>query len=115
MRITEHSLGRVVVLDVEGCMTAENLERPLVAAVRRLVDAGNVNILVNLEHVRRIDSAGLAELVDGYNAATGRGGQFTLEYVTPGVRAILHETQLDAVFAICSEEAQALATFSHAA
>ena len=46
MTVAERTIGDVTILDVEGRMTAENVERPLVAAVRRLLQAGRTNLLV---------------------------------------------------------------------
>ena len=60
----------------------------------------NTILLVDLEKVESIDSAGLMILVSGLKFAQKLGHRLVLGKVSPAVRIILEVTQLDQVFEI---------------
>lgn len=55
-------------------------------------------IKVDLSRVEKIDTAGLASLVEAYRTATRNGGRFRLTGVGQAVRKVLHLAGLDALF-----------------
>ena len=85
----------------EGC-------RLLRETVRALLDAGQIRILLNLERLEFLDSAGLGELVRTHVAVRGRGGQLTLIHPGPNVWQLLRVTKVDQVFDIAHDELSAL-------
>lgn len=58
------------------------------------------SILVDLEQVESLDSAGLMALVHGLRLAQALGRRFGLCSVSPSIRIIFELTQLDQVFEI---------------
>jgi len=76
--------------------------------VRALLDGGQRRILLNLEQVNYLDSAGLGELVRTHVAARGRGGHLTLVNPSPNVRHLLRLTKVDQVFDIAPDELTAI-------
>ena len=60
MTIEERASGSVMVLDVDGRLTIEALsDMPLTANVRRLLQEGRKQILLNLGNVPNVDTTGI--------------------------------------------------------
>jgi len=76
--------------------------------IRAFLDAGQLRILLNLERLEFLDSAGLGELVRTHVAIRARGGQLTLINPSPNVRQLLRVTKVDQVFDIAHDELSAL-------
>jgi len=76
--------------------------------VRAFLDGGQSRILLNLEQVTFLDSAGLGELVRTHVAVRSRGGRLTLVKPSPNVRHLLHLTKVDQVFDIAPDELTAI-------
>ena len=85
----------------EGCLLLRE-------TVRSFLDGGQRRILLNLELVDFLDSAGLGELVRTHVAVRGRGGQLTLINPASNVRQLLRITKVDQVFDIAPNELSAL-------
>jgi anti-sigma B factor antagonist len=101
-------LGDVVVVHCEGRIVfrdeATALSRVAVEALQTAKE-----VILDLEGVDRIDSAGLGELVFVYVSAEGFGRTVKLAGPNPRVRALLDLTNLSSVFEICPSLAAALA------
>jgi anti-sigma B factor antagonist len=76
--------------------------------IRAFLDAGQLRILLNLERLEFLDSAGLGELVRTHVAVRSRGGQLALVNPSPNVRHLLNVTKVDRVFEIAPDELTAL-------
>jgi len=85
----------------EGCLLLRE-------TVRAFLNGRQKRILLNLEQVDFVDSAGLGELVRAHTAVHSRGGKLTLVSPAPGVLRILRVTQVDKVFDIAPDEFTAL-------
>ncbi|MBW4506618.1 MAG: STAS domain-containing protein [Scytonematopsis contorta HA4267-MV1] len=62
-------------------------------------------LLVDLEHVESLDSAGLMSLVSALKLAQNIGGRLGICSVSPALRIIFELTQLDMVFEIFENKA----------
>lgn len=82
--------------------------------IRALLDSNQLRILLNLERLDFLDSAGLGELVRTHVAVRSRGGQLTLVNPSPNVRQLLQVTKVDRVFDIAPDELTALNRFPKA-
>ena len=108
----EFTLGRGVVskpLDLHG-HRLEDLGQSLQA----LLDRGSSRIVLDLEKVRFMDSAGLGELVAWKKRALQRGGDLRLLRPRERVREVFELTALTRVFDIFEAEADAVASFRRA-
>ncbi len=76
---------------------AGNFQQEMTQAV--LQDNGS-SVLVNLEQVESLDSAGLMALVSSLKLAQSLGSRFSLCGVSPAIRIIFELTQLDRIFEI---------------
>jgi anti-sigma B factor antagonist len=99
MTIGERSTGDAVVLMLDGDITmGEPGASHLAARVRRLIQVGHARIILDVGHVRYVDSAGLGELVQCCAAARTRGGSIALLNTTQRFIDLLTATQLLAAF-----------------
>jgi anti-sigma B factor antagonist len=112
---TVRHAGNVAIVDFSGRITLGDGCGLVRSTIKDLVAAGTRNILINLQHVGYIDSAGLGELVGSYATVNNLGGQIKLLNVEGKVRDLLQVTKLYTVFVTFSNEAEALRSFAAAA
>ena len=108
-RSGEFTLGRGALtrpLDLHG----HRLE-DLGETLRGLLERSNARIVLDLDQVRFVDSAGLGELVAWKKRATQLGGDVRLLRPRPRVRNVIELTALTSVFSIFDTEAEAVASF----
>ena len=101
-----------MVLSVVGDMTLNGNEATMIAdKVRSEMVQGQTKFILDLGHVRYIDSAGLGELIHAFAAVKNRGGALKLINLTRRVNDLLVLTRLLTVFDSYDNEAEALASF----
>jgi anti-sigma B factor antagonist len=107
-RITERQVGDVIILRVAGnIITGESADR-VRRVIRRLLTEGHRKILLDMAHVRWIDSMGIGELVSALVSVTRAGGQIKLLKVRKNINDLLSITGLQTIFAIYGNESEAL-------
>src|SRR5277367_3446119 len=108
--IRESSREGVDILSLKGRLTVGEAStvREKVSAVAA---AGNVNVLLNLEHVEYIDSTGLGALVICFTSLKKAGG--ALKLVNPNKRNVelLLLTKLHTIFEVFADEQDAINSF----
>ena len=77
-------------------------------SIQSLLHFGCLHILLDLERVEYLDSAGLGELVRSDMTVRGHGGTLKLVRPSAGVLRLLQITKLDQVFEIVADQAAAL-------
>jgi len=112
--ITERRVGDVTILELDGRLILEEGEIPLRDAVDRLVAEGRVRIVLDLQRVTRLDSAGIGMLVCKYLTAFRKGGRVTLLHTTPRTDQLLHLTKLLSVLEVFDSEDEAIRSFGPA-
>lgn len=99
MTIRERSTGDSVILTLDGDITmGEPGACHLASKVRRLIQAGHARVILDVGHVRYVDSAGLGELVQCCAAARARGASIAVLNATRRFTDLLAVTQLLAAF-----------------
>ncbi len=111
MKATVRKLGRVAVVDISGKITIGEGDVLLRQKVQELLDAGETRILLNLEKVKYMDSAGIGELVACYKRATEKEGTVKLLNPSGKVYDLLQLTKLEEVFDTFRDEGEALGSF----
>jgi anti-sigma B factor antagonist len=111
LNIRERQAGDITVLDMDGRITIGEGSISLRSAVRRLLEEGKKNILLNLAGVGYIDSSGIGELVSSYTAIKNSQGQLKLLSLTEKLRDLLTITKLLTVFDAYETETEALESF----
>ena len=114
MQIEERSAGDVVVLDLKGKMTLGEGDELLKDKINSLVHQGQRKVVLNLEGVPYIDSAGLGEIVRTYTTISRQGGSMKLLNLTKRITDLLSITKLLTVFETYDNEADAVRSFSSA-
>ena len=79
---------------------------------RAFAKKGQKRILLNLKHVRYIDSSGVGDLVHSATSLRRQGGDLKLLSPAPMVLEVLQITRLDKVFQIKDDELLAVQSFS---
>jgi anti-sigma B factor antagonist len=115
MQIDERAVGDVVVLDLKGKITLGEGDELLKDKVNSLVNQGKKKIVLNLEGVPYIDSAGLGEVVRTYTTVSRQGGSLKLLNVTKRISDLLSITKLLTVFETFDSENDAVRSFSASA
>ena len=111
MKTSVRSVGSVSVMDLNGKITIGEGDVVLRDKVQELLDAGHARILLNLEKVGYMDSAGIGELVACYKRAREKGGSVKLLNPAGKVQDLLSLTKLEEVFEIYQDEKAAVASF----
>ncbi|MGZ5006968.1 MAG: STAS domain-containing protein [Methylobacter sp.] len=99
--------GYTVVFIKEQRVDAHN-SGELKEAILHLIEQGEVKIIVQLEHVRFIDSSGLGALLSGYKNAATRSGKLALANMQQQVLSMFELTRLNRVFEIYADLDEAL-------
>jgi anti-sigma B factor antagonist len=95
------------VIDVVGELTVGNSPELLLEKVRKQIEAGRSLVLVNLSQCRRVDSAGLGELVTCLVTATRHDATFRLTNIPQPIRGLMKMTNLLKAFEIFETEEEA--------
>jgi anti-anti-sigma factor len=117
--IQERRVGNVSILDVDsqiriGLRFGASAV-PLSKAVEGLLDAGQDQILLNLQRVRSIDPRGVAEIVSAAVATRQKGGCFKLVLMGDRVREVMQTAGLLTSFEVFDIEWRAIDSFTAAA
>ena len=111
MQIEERTVGEVTVLDLKGKMTLGEGDELLKDKINSLMNQGRGKILLNLEGVPYIDSAGLGEIVRTYTTVSRQGGTMKLVNLTKRITDLLAITKLRTVFETYDSESEALQSY----
>jgi anti-sigma B factor antagonist len=112
MQIEERIVDDVTVLDLKGKMTLGEGDELLKDKINSLVSQGHSKIVLNLEAVPYIDSAGLGEIVRTYTSISRQGGKLKLLNVSKRIQDLLVITKLITIFDSYENEGEAVASFS---
>ncbi len=107
--------GNIAIVDVSGRITLGDGSGLVRETIKNLLSEGRKDILLNLQDVTYMDSAGLGELVGAYASVTNAGGRIKLLNAQGRVSEVLTITKLYTVFESFTDEAAAMASFSAAA
>ena len=102
--------GYTVLFVQEERIDAHNSDE-LKGAVLRLLEQGEVNIIVQLGQVRFIDSSGLGALLSGYKNAAAKSGKLAIANFQQQVLSMFELTRLDRVFEIYADLNEAFESF----
>ena len=111
MQIEERPLGDVIILDVTGKLTIGEGDELLKDKINSLIQQGHKKLILNLEGVPYVDSAGLGEIVRTYTTVSRQGGNLKLLNLTKRIEDLLSITKLLTVFDTYESEQEALNSF----
>jgi len=108
MELSTRQFENTTIMDVVGDITLYNSPNIRKALLDLLRDKRAPRVLVNLEKVRYIDSAGVASLVEGLKVSRDLKSGFALYGLTKTTREVLELTRLIKVFEVYDTEEEAL-------
>ena len=111
MQIDERVVNGVTILDLKGKITLGEGDEALRDRISHLLQTGNRKLLLNLEGVPYIDSAGLGEVVRTYTTVSRQGGQLKLVNLTKRITDLLMITKLLTVFETYDSEKAAIDSY----
>jgi anti-sigma B factor antagonist len=77
-------------------------------SIQNFLAFGHSQVVLDLERVDYVDSAGLGELVRAYTTVRNHGGQIKFVKPSPGVLRLLQTTKLDQVLDIVADQSTAI-------
>ena len=111
MQIEERASGDVIIPDLKGKLTIGEGDELLKDKINSLIQQGHRKLLMNLEGVPYVDSAGLGEIVRTYTTVSRQGGSLKLLNLTKRIEDLLAITKLLTVFDTYDSEQEALDSF----
>jgi len=103
MNVTEEKTNGFNVLLVKDERIDAHNSADLKDYILRMIEQGEVNIIVQLEHVRFIDSSGLGALLSGFKHAEAKSGKLFLSNLQQQVLSMFELTRLNRVFEIYTD------------
>jgi anti-sigma B factor antagonist len=111
MKTSVRQVGHVSIVDISGKITIGEGDVVLREKVNELLESGQKNLLLNLEKVSYMDSAGIGELVACYKRAKEKEGTVKLLNPSGKVYDLLQLTKLEEVFDTFRDEGEALVSY----
>ena len=108
MEIAERTVSDITVLDLKGKMTLGEGDELLKDKINSLLSQGRKKLVLNLEGVPYIDSAGLGEIVRTFTTVSRQGGSLKLLILTKRIEDLLSIKNLLKVFETFDTEAEAI-------
>jgi anti-sigma B factor antagonist len=112
VEVTEHVFENVTVLEIWGKITLGEGDEVLKDKINSLIQQERKKLLLNLEGVPYIDSAGLGEIVRTYTTVSRQGGKLKLLNLTKRIQDLLAITKLLTVFETYESEPEAVKSFA---
>jgi anti-sigma B factor antagonist len=110
LELKERTIAGVTILDLEGRLTFTS-GSDLGRRVQTLLVGGTTQLLLNLEHVSYVDSAGLGAIVEAFTVAQHKAVRLKLLNPTERTRHLLELTGLAKIVESFDSEAAAIASW----
>ena len=111
LEITQREMYGIYVLALKGRLVLGDESIGFRTTVDNLLSSGATRIVVNLEHVNYVDSAGLGALIEAHRKTKEKGGQLKLSNLRPNFKQALEIARLLPIFETSPTEAAAVAGF----
>ena len=107
MNIVERQLDDALIFDLSGRFEFQATPK-FYAALDRIEDMSGQHLILNLEQVSFLDSAGLAAIHVGHQKLTAVGGSMSIVNPLPQVQKLMERANLTSIIPIHSLEEEAL-------
>src|SRR5260221_13502670 len=111
MQIVERTVGDVTILDLKGRLILDDGYEPLRVALNHVIGEERRMLLLNLDGVTFLDSAGIGLIACKYVTMCRHNGQLKLCNLHTRTQDVLRITKLLTVFEAFASEAEALKSF----
>ena len=111
LRIVERIADGVTILDLSGRLVLDQGDAAFRDCIADLLTRGQNQVLLNLQNVSYIDSAGVGVLVAKMLSVRRTGGDMKLLHLTPRSSRVMTITKLLTVFEAFDDEEEAVRSF----
>ena len=111
LEITQRETNGIYLLALKGRLVLGLENNGLRTMIDNLLLSGATRIVINLEDVNFVDSAGLGALIEIHRKTKAKGGRLMLANLGPKLRQALEIARLLTIFEISATEADAVASF----
>jgi anti-sigma B factor antagonist len=111
LEITQREINGIYLLALKGRLVLGEESSGLRTMVDNLLASDVTRIVINLEHVNYVDSAGLGALIETHRKTKAKGGRLVLAHLGPKLRQALEIARLLTLFETFATEADAVASF----
>ena len=111
LEITQREMNGIYLLSLKGRLALGQESSGLRTMVDTLLSSGATRIVINLELVHYVDSAGLGALIELHRKTKAKGGHMKLSNLGPNLKQALEISRLLPLFETCTTEAAAIASF----
>ncbi len=101
-----------VVIELKGDIMGGPKEEEFKSSLRKLLDEGKKNLIVDLGETLFMNSSGLGMLIAGYTTVKNAGGNLKLANATEKIQSLLVITKLVSVFENFNSVDEAVKSFS---
>ncbi|MDE0042763.1 MAG: STAS domain-containing protein [Candidatus Poribacteria bacterium] len=113
MNIDVRQIEGVTVLDIDGRIIG-----PERLALKNMIDEeissaedGEVKMLLNMKHVRAMDSSGLGIVIAAYSSVQRKGGRIALLNISGSINSLIVMSKLLTIFDRYDDEEEAIRSF----
>lgn len=107
LELGERALKEAAVIDIIGELTVGSDKERLLDVVRKNIEAGRRLLVINMSQCRRVDSAGIGELVACLVTAARHDATLRLSNVPPQIYGIMKITNVLKSFEVFETEQEA--------
>ena len=111
LEITQRETNGIYLLALRGRLVLGQESSGLRTTVDNLLSSGATRVVINLEHVNYVDSAGLGTLIEMHRKTKATGGRLKLCNLGPNLSRALELARLLTIFETCPTETAAIASF----
>ncbi|MCF6250601.1 MAG: STAS domain-containing protein [Methylococcaceae bacterium] len=103
MNVTEEKINGFNILFVKDERIDAHNSADLKDFILHMIEQGQVNLIVQMENVRFVDSSGLGALLSGLKHAEAKSGKLSLSNLQNQVLSMFELTRLNRVFEIYAD------------
>jgi anti-sigma B factor antagonist len=112
LKMTNREVDGVYMVALDGRIVLGEESNALREKVKSLVAEGKKKVVLNMNNITFIDSAGLGTLVAAHHSAKNQGASLRLCHLGAKFQEVLQITKLLTIFDVYNTEAEAVASFS---
>ena len=116
MRVAGRRESDIMILDVHGRMIGDadlELRRSINGWLAEIPEGSKPRVILNLDGVSVMDSAGLGVIVASYASVQKRGGRLVLAGLGRGLQNLITITRIAMVFDVYENEEEAIMSFQN--
>src|SRR5271157_4045009 len=110
--MADREVDGVSIVALDGRIVLGEESNALREKVKSMMAAGKKKIVLNMDNITFIDSAGLGTLVAAHHSVKTQGASLRLCHLGSKFQEVLQITKLMTIFEVYNTEAEAVASFS---